>query len=62
MQRRIGVEPDGVIGPVTLTRLEALVDAALAAPSAAPTAGASLTVSTKGVDALMAFEVGSEAT
>lgn len=68
LQRRIGVEPDGVIGPVTLTRLEALLGPAPAAPTAAvapaptPAEGASLTVSTRGVDALIAFEVSSEAT
>jgi hypothetical protein len=64
LQRRIGVEPDGVIGPLTLSRLEALLGPA-PTPAVAlppPSANASLTVSTRGVDQLIAFEVSSEAT
>lgn len=67
LQQRIGVEPDGVIGPMTLTRLEELLGPAPVAPVAPvgpvppPAEGASLTVSTKGVDLLVAFEVSSEA-
>ena len=64
LQRRIGVEPDGVIGPLTLSRLEALLGPA-PTPAIAlspPSANASLSVSTKGVEQLIAFEVSSEAT
>lgn len=63
LQRRIGVEPDGVIGPLTLTRLEELLGPAPVAPVEPvrpPAEGTSLTVSTKGVDMLVAFEVSSE--
>jgi hypothetical protein len=61
LQKRIGVEPDGVIGPLTLTRLEELLGPAPAVEPAPPPADlASLTVSTKGVDMLVAFEVSSE--
>lgn len=63
LQRRIGVEPDGVIGPLTLTRLEELLGPAPALPVdpvPPPAEGTSLTVSTKGVDMLVAFEVSSE--
>lgn len=60
LQRRIGVKPDGVIGPLTLTRLEELLGPAPVAPVEpvpSPTEVASLTVSTKGVDMLVTFEV-----
>jgi hypothetical protein len=63
LQERIGVEPDGVIGPLTLTRLEELLGRAPVAPVEpvpSPAEVASLTVSTKGVDMLVAFEVSSE--
>ena len=64
LQRRIGVEPDGVIGPLTLSRLETLLGP-VPAPAVAlppPSANASLTVSTRGVNQLIAFEVSSAAT
>lgn len=54
LQRRLGLEPDGLIGPDTLTKLEAL------APPPVP-AGASLQVSRRGLDRLVEFEVSSEA-
>ena len=65
IQRRLGVEPDGLLGPVTLSRLEALLDAAKPTILADPTVEtpeANLVVSRKGIDALVAFEVTSEAT
>ena len=54
LQTRLGLEPDGVVGPDTLSKLEAL------APSPPP-AGASLQVSRRGLDKLVEFEVSSEA-
>lgn len=60
LQRRLGVRPDGVLGPVTLTRLEAVVDQALGAAEA-PAEEVHLQVSTVGLDALVGFEISSMA-
>lgn len=53
LQRRLGVEPDGIIGPDTLSKLEAV------APAPVPE-GASLQVSRRGLDRIVEFEVSSE--
>ncbi len=62
IQRRLGVAPDGIIGPVTLSRIEALLDAA-EAPSGGetPAPEASLVVSRDALEALVGFEISSEA-
>jgi hypothetical protein len=73
IQRRLGLTPDGLLGPVTLTRLEALLDGSLftgtpAAPPATPSPDTSvplpehnLVASTRGLDKIVAFEISSEA-
>ncbi|HYE96984.1 MAG TPA: hypothetical protein VD962_12320 [Rubricoccaceae bacterium] len=64
IQRRLGVPPDGLLGPVTLTRIEALLDRALPPPpppDPPATPEANLVVSTRGLDRLVAFEISSEA-
>ncbi len=53
LQARLGLEPDGIVGPDTLSKLEAL------APAPAP-AGSSLQVSRRGLAKLVEFEVSSE--
>lgn len=60
LQRRLGVRPDGILGPVTLTRLEAVVDQALG-PEEAPDDDHLLEVSRVGLDDLVAFEISSMA-
>lgn len=62
IQRRLGVSPDGIIGPTTLSRIEAALDAALppAIGLEAPPVP-NLVVSRRGLEALVAFEVSSEA-
>ena len=66
LQRRLGVPADGVVGPVLLSRIEDLIENARprlrsgpTEPGGAPTAA--LTVSTRGLEAIVRFEVGSEA-
>ncbi len=62
IQRRFDLSPDGIIGPNTLSRIEAVLDAHLP-----PATGLSappiptLVVSASGLDTLVAFEVSSEA-
>lgn len=60
LQRRLGLRPDGLIGPVTLTRIEAVVDRVLGRP-AEPAPGASLVVSKRSLDAIVQHEISSEA-
>lgn len=65
IQRRLGVEPDGLLGPDTLSRIEALLDAAppgLLADATAETPEGNLVISRTGIEKLVAFEVSSEAT
>ena len=62
LQARIGVPSDGVLGPVTLTRLEEIVEDSFAARASAPAAAPfSLLVSHAGLDRLVQFEISSEA-
>lgn len=56
LQSHIGVEGDGLIGPVTLTRLEDLLDEGRDVVSRSH----SLEVSKTGLDQLMQFEISSE--
>ncbi|MDH3716067.1 MAG: hypothetical protein OET44_19725 [Gammaproteobacteria bacterium] len=58
VQRTLGADPDGLLGPDTLTRIEQLINrtARLEIKVAA-----SLQVSRAGIDALIAYEIGSEA-
>lgn len=58
VQRTLGADPDGLLGPDTLTRIEQLINrtARLEIEVAA-----SLQVSRAGIDALIAYEVSSEA-
>lgn len=70
IQRRLGLDDDGILGPDTLTRIEALLDRVAALPGGTrgpatppvPLADANLVVSRKGIDLLVGFEVSSEAT
>lgn len=73
IQKKLGLNDDGLIGPVTLSKLEAVVDEWLAfkkgqpkpdkveTPSAPSTAMFSMVVSKKSLDKLIEFEVTSEA-
>lgn len=58
IQKRIGVEADGMLGPVTVTRLEELVSIAL--PGAHEPPELNLVTSKMGLDQIVAFEIGSE--
>jgi hypothetical protein len=59
LQKRIGVEADGMLGPVTMTRLEEL--AAIALPEVAAPPEFNLVVSKTGLDQIVRFEISSEA-
>ncbi|MBD0258759.1 MAG: hypothetical protein ICV83_23830 [Cytophagales bacterium] len=59
LQRQLGLEDDALLGPITLTRLESLVNAAN--PQVLPTTLHSLEVSRQGLDQLVQFEISSEA-
>jgi len=59
IQRRLGVQDDGILGPVTLSRIEALLDEALGPAREEPKP--SLVVSRKGVEQIVQFEISSEA-
>jgi len=62
LQRRLDLRPDGVVGPVTLTRLEGLFDRCLpSAPDPPPPLTENLTVSKRGLDLIVSHEIGSEA-
>jgi hypothetical protein len=58
LQKRMGVEADGMLGPVTMTRLEALVAETL--PGAA-VPEFNLIASKTGLDQIVRFEISSEA-
>jgi len=57
IQRRLGINPDGLLGPVTLTRIEALLDVHLG--EAEPVY--SLICSKKGLEKIVSFEISSAA-
>ncbi|MDX1530252.1 MAG: hypothetical protein R3362_01870 [Rhodothermales bacterium] len=61
IQRRLGLRPDGIIGPVTLTRIEDTLDRCVGAPETPAEPDHNLTVSKKGLDLIVAHEIGSEA-
>jgi hypothetical protein len=63
LQRRLDLRPDGVIGPVTLTRLEETMSECLPAqgPSVPEMPPANLTVSRRGLDLIVSHEIGSAA-
>lgn len=61
LQRRIGVEADGLVGPVTLTRLEEVVEQALGPVPAPAEPETSMVVSHRGLHALIAYEITSRA-
>lgn len=61
IQRKVGVEPDGLLGPSTLSALErelGLVPAPLAAVPSPP--GVGLRLSEAGVKAIIRYEIGSD--
>ena len=58
VQRRLGLEDDGIVGPVTLSRIESLLDEVLGPSDLQPEHN--LVVSRKGLDQLMHFEISSE--
>jgi hypothetical protein len=59
IQRRLGVDDDGILGPDTLSRIESVLDDAVGPPETVPEH--SLVVSRRGLDQLVAFEISSEA-
>lgn len=59
IQRRLGVEDDGLLGPTTLSRIEALLDQAHGAEATEPKH--SLKVSQKGLEQIIQFEISSDA-
>lgn len=59
VQRRLGVNDDGILGPVTLSRIEALLDGAFGPSRENPQH--SLVVSRKGLAQIVQFEISSEA-
>jgi len=68
LQKRLGLEPDGILGPVTLTRLSSVVGDFLgagegggAAAAEEPAGPTHLRVSKVGLDALVGFEISSKA-
>lgn len=69
IQEKLGVEPDGLLGPETLTALEKRLQIREANPSASPqslikallTPRIGLTLTRSGIDAIVHHEVGSEA-
>jgi len=59
IQRRLGLKADGLIGPMTLTRIEALLDAQLGETETEPVY--SLICSKKGLEKIVSFEISSAA-
>ncbi|MDQ6998043.1 MAG: pesticin C-terminus-like muramidase [Mariprofundus sp.] len=59
IQRRFGIDDDGMLGPDTLTRIESLLDASLGVKKADQTY--SLTCSRKGLEQIVFFEISSPA-
>ncbi|MCB1699975.1 MAG: hypothetical protein H6985_12930 [Pseudomonadales bacterium] len=60
IQSRLGLHADGLIGPVTLTAIENLLDAQLGARAGALPQSARLTCSLAGLSALVEHEISSE--
>lgn len=60
LQERLGLVADGIIGPVTLTRLEEILDRFNISPPASPVPF-SLECSRQGLDKIIRFEISSEA-
>lgn len=56
VQRIVKADPDGVVGPQTITKVEAFINVSLPKPPA----GSSLVVSTKSLDMIVFFEVTSK--
>lgn len=61
LQRRLGLTADGIVGPVTLSRLEAVLDRCLPPEPESAAEEANLVVSKRGLDLIVAHEIGSEA-
>ncbi|RLL53659.1 hypothetical protein D8Y20_04350 [Mariprofundus sp. EBB-1] len=59
IQRRFGIDDDGMLGPDTLTRIESLLDASLGIEKADQ--AYSLTCSRKGLEQIVFFEISSQA-
>ena len=58
IQRRLGVDDDGILGPDTFTRIESVIDEVLVPLKVEP--GYSLIVSREGLDQIVQFEISSE--
>ena len=58
IQRRLGLEDDGILGPVTLTRIESILDEVLGPEVSQPEHN--LIVSRSGLDQIAQFEISSE--
>lgn len=61
LQRLLGVSPDGLLGPVTLSRLEAVLARCLPDAPEPEASDANLVVSQRGLDLIVSHEIGSEA-
>ncbi|MBK9315435.1 MAG: hypothetical protein IPM55_14520 [Acidobacteria bacterium] len=60
LQKRLGLVDDGIIGPATLTRIEAVLDKCENAPSAPPVPF-NLECSKAGLEVIVKFEISSQA-
>ena len=58
IQRRLGLKDDGILGPVTLTRIESILDDVLGPEGSQPEH--SLVVTRRGLDQIAQFEISSE--
>ena len=58
IQRRLGLKDDGILGPVTLTRIESILDDVLGAEASQPEHN--LIVTRRGLDQIAQFEISSE--
>ena len=58
IQRRLGVDDDGILGPDTLTRIESVINEVLGPLETEPEY--SLTVSREGLNQIVQFEISSE--
>jgi len=58
IQRRLGLEDDGILGPITLSRIETLLDETLGPAREEPEH--SLVVSSKGLEQIVQFEISSD--
>lgn len=59
IQRELNVEPDGLLGPQTLTALETLLSIGPETGAPQVVAQAGLTLTTSGIDAIVRYEIGS---